>query len=156
MIYCKQKELNRYRGLSHNLDTAIDFILNGSFDSLPMGKTIVDGEAVYINRFDYDTVPEPITEGHILYADVHVVLEGEEIVAVSDISDLKEIERKEDEDYIGFSGKFRSLNILRPGDVLVVFPEDAHSPKRICGENPSHVKKAVIKVLVRDESSFSA
>lgn len=81
----------------------------------------------------------PITEGHLRYIDIHVVLDGEEVVAVSDTTMLTEIERKEDEDYIGFQGELQSLNILRPGDVLICFPEDAHSPKRICGSESCHV-----------------
>ena len=148
MIFCKQKDLNRYLGLSHHLDTAIRFLSEADLQTLAMGKNVIDGEAVYVNRFDYDTVIDPITEGHLRYIDIHVVLEGEEIVAVSDPSVLTEIERKEDEDYIGFQGKFQSMNILRPGDVLICFPEDAHSPKRICGAESCHVKKAVVKVLI--------
>lgn len=147
MIFCKQKDLSRYLGLSHHLDTAIHFLLETDLQILQMGKNVVDGDAVYVNRFDYDTVPDPITEGHLRYIDIHVVLEGEEIVAVADTSVLTETERKEDEDYIGFSGKFQCLNTMRPGDVLICFPEDAHSPKRFIGNAPCHVKKAVVKVL---------
>ncbi len=148
MIFCKRKNLERYLGLSKNLDTALRFLMGTDMRCLKMGKNVVDGDAVYVNRFDYDTVAEPITEGHLRYIDIHVVLEGEEIVAVSDTSTLTEIERKEDEDYIGFQGKFQSLNTLRPEDVLICFPEDAHSPKRICGTSSCHVKKAVVKVLI--------
>lgn len=148
MIFCKRKNLERYLGLSKNLDTALRFLMETDLGCLKMGKNVVDGDAVYVNRFDYDTVAEPITEGHLRYIDIHVVLEGEEVVAVSDTSTLTEIERKEDEDYIGFQGKFQSLNTLRPEDVLICFPEDAHSPKRICGTSSCHVKKAVVKVLI--------
>lgn len=148
MIFCKRKNLERYLGLSKNLDTALRFLMETDMQCLKMGKNVVDGDAVYVNRFDYDTVAEPITEGHLRYIDIHVVLEGEEVVAVSDTSTLTEIERKEDEDYIGFQGKFQSLNTLRPEDVLICFPEDAHSPKRICGTSSCHVKKAVVKVLI--------
>lgn len=150
MIFCKHKDLDRYLGLSHNLDTAIRFLLEKDLQTLQMGKNAIDGDSVYINRFDYDTVLDPITEGHLRYIDIHVVLDGEEIVAVSDTTTLTEIERKEDEDYIGFQGKFQSMNILRPGDVLICFPEDAHSPKRICGTTSCHVKKAVVKVMSDD------
>jgi len=146
MIYCKQKDLSRYLGLNPNLDTAIRFLSSLDEKSLVMGKNVIDGDAVYANRFDYETCPDPITEGHINYIDVHVVLEGEELIGVSDTSTLKEIERKEDEDYIGFSGPFQNTTLMRPGDVLIVFPEDAHSPKRISGERACHIKKLVVKV----------
>lgn len=148
MIFCKQKDLNRYLGVAHHLDTAIRFLLETDLNTLQMGKNMIDGDAVYVNRFDYDTVEDPITEGHLRYIDVHVVLEGEETVGVADTSELTEIYRNEAADDLHFTGVFQSLNTLRPDDVLIVFPEDAHSPKRISAGGPSHVKKAVFKVLV--------
>ncbi len=148
MIFCKKKDLNRYLGSNPNLNTAIRFLQEKDLNTLKMGKNIVDGESVYVNRFDYDTEEDPITEGHLRYIDVHVILEGEEIVAVADKSELTEIYRNEDADDLHFAGEFTSLNTLRPGDVLIVFPEDAHSPKRISSGHSCHVKKAVIKVLV--------
>ena len=122
MIYCKIDRLDRYLGLSGHLDTAIRFLQRSGAAELPMGRTEIDGDAVYVNRFAYDTVEEPITEG------------------------LREVERKEEEDYIGFSGPFQSVCVMVPGDVLITFPEDAHSPKRQHGAS-CHVEKAVIKVL---------
>lgn len=146
MIFCKLTRLGRCRGLSPHLDAAIRFLEEQDLRALPMGKTVIDGENVYVNRFDYETGPEAITEGHLRYIDVHVVLEGEEQIGVADVAALEEIERKADEDYIGFRGPFQSVCVMRPGDVLVTFPEDAHSPKRQNG-SPCHVKKAVVKVL---------
>lgn len=148
MIFGRLERIGRYRGLGKALDTAIDFLTRQDLASLPLGKTEVDGESVYVNRFDYDTVPENITEGHLQYIDIHVVVEGEEKVGVADVLSLRETDRKEEEDFLGFSGEFTSVCTLRPGDFLIVFPEDAHSPKLIYRES-SHVKKAVVKVLDR-------
>ncbi len=147
MILCKKKDLGRYLGLGAHLDTAIRYLMTHDLSKLAFGKTSIDADAVFINRFEYDTVSEPITEGHLRYIDIHVVLEGEEAVAVADASTLTEIERNEETDYIGFTGAFQSMNTLRPEDVLIVFPEDAHSPKRISGASSCHVQKAVFKVL---------
>lgn len=146
MIFCKLDQLGRYRGLSRHLDTAIRFLEEGGASRLAMGRNEVDGEAVYVNRFDYDTAEEAITEGHLRYIDVHVVLSGQEEIGVADVSTLREVERKEEEDYILFSGPSQCVCVMKPGDVLITFPEDAHSPKRRNGP-PCHVEKAVIKVL---------
>lgn len=148
MILCKKKDIHRYLGLYSHLDTAIHFIMEKDLNCLAPGKNVIDGDCVYVNRFDYDTVASPITESHVRYIDIHLVLDGEEVVGVSDISVLQEIERKEEEDYIGYSGELQSLNTLRPDDVLIVFPEDAHSPKRMSSSQSCHVKKAVVKVLI--------
>ncbi|MTM35655.1 DUF386 family protein, partial [Turicibacter sanguinis] len=53
MIIGKLKDLPRYKGLNQNLDTAIDFISNHDLSTLPLGKTEIDGNDVFINRFDY-------------------------------------------------------------------------------------------------------
>ena len=132
MIFCKLDQLGRYRGLSRHLDTAIRFLEEGGASRLAMGRNEVDGEA--------------ITEGHLRYIDVHVVLSGQEEIGVADVSTLREVERREEEDYILFSGPFQCVCVMKPGDVLITFPEDAHSPKRRNGP-PCHVEKAVIKVL---------
>ena len=147
MIFCKMDQLGRYKGLSRHLDTAIRFLEEGGASRLTMGRNEVDGEAVYVNRFDYDTAEEAITEGHLRYIDVHVVLSGRERIGVADVSTLREIERREEEDYVGFSGPFQCVCTMTPGDVLITFPEDAHSPKRQDGGS-CRVEKAAIKVLV--------
>ena len=73
MIFCKLEQLGRYRGLSQHLDTAIHFLEEGGASRLTMGRNEVDGEAVYVNRFAYDTAAEAITEGHIRYVVAHML-----------------------------------------------------------------------------------
>lgn len=145
MIYGRIDRLDRYRGLSENLDKALDFLSTGDFAALPMGTTELDGENVFVNRFDYDTVPQSITEGHLRYTDIHVVLEGEEKVGVADVSQLHATDRREQEDFVGFEGEFGAMCTLRPGDFLIVFSEDAHCPKLWTGTSTG-VKKIVVKV----------
>ena len=146
MIYTNMSQIERYLGLSAPLDTAIRYLKEADLTKLVMGRNEVDGEAVYVNRFDYDTAEEAITEGHLRYIDVHVVLSGQEEIGVAEVSTLPEVERREEEDCILFSGPFQCVCVMKPGDVLITFPEDAHSPKRRNGP-PCHVEKAVIKVL---------
>lgn len=145
MIYGKLSHIGRYRGMSRDLDKAIDFLTTQDLSALPMGRTVVDGENVYVNRFDYETGPRGITEAHFDYIDIHVVIDGKEKIGVADVTDLTENDRNEAEDFMGFEGPFRSVCTMVPGDFLIVFPEDAHSPKLV-DEAPCKVKKAVIKV----------
>lgn len=147
LIYCRKEALSRYLGLSENLDIAIHYLLTHDLSELKPGKNIIQGDAVFINRFEYDTETDPITEAHLRYTDIHAVLSGEETVATADIRMMTETERREDEDYIGLTGPFQCMHTMRAGDVLIAFPEDAHSPKRISGTGTCHVQKAVVKVL---------
>ena len=50
MIFCKLKALDRYQGLSHNLNTALHFLMEADLNMLAMGRNVIDGDAVYVNR----------------------------------------------------------------------------------------------------------
>ncbi len=148
MIYIKREQLGRYKGLSKAMDTAIDYLAEKDLNELNMGRNDVDGDQVYINRFDYTTMPEAEAswEGHKYYADIHVVLEGEEKIGVTNASSLKAGEYDEAGDFIPYEGPVDSWVTMRPGDILVVFPEDVHMVKvQLAG--PCQIKKAVFKVM---------
>lgn len=147
MIYTKLAELERYKGISAPMDTAIDFLKDADLTKLQMGRNDVDGDNVYINRFNYTTMPEKEAawEGHKLYADIHVVLDGEEKIGVTDASSLKAGAYDEAGDFIPYEGPVDSWVTMRPGDILVVFPEDVHMVK-VQLNGASDVKKAVFKV----------
>lgn len=148
MIYTKRDRLARYKGISAPLDTAIDYLASADLAQLQMGRNEVDGDKVYINRFDYTTMPENEAswEGHKLYADIHVVLEGEERIGVTDAAVLTAGEYDAAGDFIPYEGPVDAWVTMRPGDILVVFPEDVHMVK-VQRSAPCKVKKAVFKVL---------
>jgi len=58
MIYTKRKNLYRYLGQSQALDTAIRYLETADLAALTMGRNEVDGDQVFINRFDYQTMPQ--------------------------------------------------------------------------------------------------
>lgn len=149
MIYTKLAQLERYKGISGPMDTAIDYLASADLTKLKMGRNDVDGDQVYINRFDYTTMPEneAAWEGHKYYADIHVVLEGEEKIGVTNASSLKAGAYDEAGDFIPYDGPVDSWVTMRPGDILVVFPEDVHMVK-VQLHGASDVKKAVFKVRV--------
>ena len=68
MIYTTKENLYRYLGISRTLDTAIRYLLSADLAKLVKGRNEVDGDQVFINRFDYQTMaPEQaIWEGHAL------------------------------------------------------------------------------------------
>lgn len=86
MIYTDFSDLFRYFGISENLDTALSFLQKCDLKTLVHGRNEVDGEKVYINRFDYETLPfaETFFEAHEEYADIHLLLSGEENIGVSE------------------------------------------------------------------------
>ena len=149
MIYTNFHQMSRYEHLSPNLDTALRFLASADLTKLEMGRNEVDGDNVFINRFDYTTMPEEQAawEGHKYYADIHVVLEGEERIGVTDAASLTAGAYDEAGDFIPYEGPVDAWVTMRPGDILVVYPEDVHMVKvQLKGACP--VKKAVFKVKV--------
>ena len=149
MIYTKRKNLYRYLGQSESMDTAIRHILFADLTKLTKGRNEVDGDQVFINRFDYQTMTpeEAIWEGHIQYADIHVLLSGHEKIGVTNIEALTETVRKVDEDFVGFQGDVEVWFPMTTEDILIVYPEDVHMVKVILGES-TLVEKACYKFKV--------
>ena len=84
MICDALEHLNRYRGLHRNLDTAIDYltayhVAHDLYD-LPLGRTEVDGENVFINVMEADLKPGEGAnpEYHRRYADLQIDITGGE------------------------------------------------------------------------------
>ena len=83
MICDALEHLNRYRGLHRNLDTAIDYLtayhVARDLYDLPLGRTEVDGENVFINVMEADLSPDSTRlEYHKKYADLQIDLTGGE------------------------------------------------------------------------------
>ena len=149
MIYSKIKNIERYLGQHESLDTAIRYLLSTDLSKLVMGRNVVDGNQVYINRFDYQTVDmeQAIWEGHTEYADLHVLLSGHEKIGVSNADSLSITTRKPEEDFIGYDGPVQTWFTMTPEDILIVYPEDVHLVKVMDGES-TLVQKACFKFKV--------
>ncbi len=149
MIYTKRKNLDRYLGQSASLDAAIRYLQNADLTQLHKGRNEIDGDQAFVNRFDYQTMPEEqaIWEGHIQYGDIHVLLSGHEKIGVTNVDMLTETVRKADEDFVGFEGKVQSWFPMTTEDILIVYPEDVHMVKVIDGES-TLVEKACFKFKV--------
>ncbi len=149
MIYTEIKNIGRYRGINEHLDKAIDYLCTHPLDGLEAGHYDIDGKLVYMNVFDYETIPEKgaFFEAHKKYADIHMTVAGEEIVGVSDMSKVSVKSFDEEKDLIEVNGTIEHYIKLTPGKALITLPEDAHMVKLAAG-SPSAVKKAVLKVYI--------
>lgn len=149
MIYAKRKDLGRYLGISASLDTAIRYLQSADLTQLHKGRNDIDGDQAFVNRFDYQTMPQDqaIWEGHIQYGDIHVLLSGQELIGVTNVEMLTETVRKPEEDFVGFEGDVKTWFPMTTEDILIVYPEDIHKVKVINGES-TLVEKACFKFKV--------
>lgn len=149
MIYTKLKNIHRYLGQSAALDTAIRYLQSADLRALSKGRNEIDGDQVFINRFDYQTMTpeEAIWEGHIQYIDIHVLLSGHEKIGVSNMESLTQTVCKPEEDFVGFEGPVETWFTMTPEDILIVYPEDIHKVKVLDSES-TLVEKACFKIKV--------
>jgi YhcH/YjgK/YiaL family protein len=133
------------------LKDILDAIASIHKENMLTEKLVIDGENSFINPVSFTTknLSETRFEAHRKYADIHCVIEGTEEIIVSDIRNVKEIESFSLERDIGFyQGDNGTICILKPGDFLVCFPQDAHRVA-IAPGNPSPITKVVGKLRVK-------
>lgn len=148
MIYDKICNIENYLGLSKNIDNALLFIKNNDIKSIPKGKTVIDNENVFVNHFEYNTVEESedtLFENHIDYIDLHVVISGEEFMAVTSTERLNEVKKILSEDSVIYSGNSDVKLPMTNELFLMVYPGEAHLPKLIY-KNSCEVDKLVFKI----------
>ena len=147
MILDKLTEAKAYRGIHPRLDAVMDRLNEGFLSTVGPVTEQLEGEALYVTRFTYETLPleDTFFEAHRKYLDVHLMMEGEERVELASPDGLELFEHQGD--FYAYRGQAEQSLILRPGSFLVVFPEDAHRIK-IQVNGPKTVSKVVFKVLV--------
>lgn len=150
MIIGKLVNLGRYKGLSKNIDTAIDFVNNNDVLAYAPGKYEIDGKNVILNRDTYvaKAMEDCFFENHQEYLDLQIVFKGKEIFGYTPINDpsLKlTCPYNEIKDVAKYSSENGIFFTLEEGFALV-YPEDIHLAK--CKANDDIVEKAVIKIKI--------
>ncbi len=149
MIHAKIKDAAEYRGIHPRLDKALELMTEEYLAAVPTQTRQLEGEALYVTRFDYTTLPleETFYEAHRRYLDIHIMVSGEERVDISHPDTLTLFEHRDD--FYAYRGEAEQSLTLKPGDFLVVFPGDAHRIK-IQANGAENVSKVVFKVLVHE------
>ena len=141
----------------HNYDmfpqlrTVLDKMAELMKEDLPAGRiTLAEGE-LFINPGAFTTLRDEdnlLYEAHRKFADVHFIVSGAEKIWVKDTALLSEaVPYSEEKEMLFYSGEGGTECILRRGDFLVCFPNDAHRVS-LSPEEPAPVKKLVGKIRV--------
>lgn len=142
MIYDRIENLNQY-GI--DLNFVLTDLQNNHFDK---GIFEIVDEGCYGICLEYETKlsVNGLWEAHRKYLDIHVVLEGKELVEISDINSSISIKEYED-DYELFESKAKHEILLEPGYFLILFPHEVHKTG-ILVESVELIKKKVFKRLL--------
>jgi YhcH/YjgK/YiaL family protein len=149
MIYDLISNTPLYKGMSENLDEAMEF-LNGNIENLELGKTIINGEKLFINVIATETKlrENSFFEYHKKYIDIHFVIEGEEKILISNKNTLEiSKEYSDKDDYALQKGKEEIELLMKKGRFCIVFPDDSHMPL-IMNTEKKTIKKGIIKVMM--------
>lgn len=150
MIVGKIKDIDMYKGLSKNLDVAIESIKRGDYKNGVLGRNEVAGDKVFFNFQELESTKdfeEALFETHKKYIDIQVIVEGIENYGVL-LSD-EDLEVAEPFNYEGDFGLFKkypeTVFTLTPEDFIIFFTDEPHMPCLKVGEKKS-LRKAVYKI----------
>ncbi|MBQ7818330.1 MAG: YhcH/YjgK/YiaL family protein [Bacteroidales bacterium] len=148
MIVCAIKDLEKFSGLNKNFTTVIEFLKNNNIEELPIGKTDVDGDNVFISTQEFEGKTKEVAklETHVKYIDIQMPFSTTENIGWKNIYNLNLPTQpyNENDDIAFFDDEATSYIALQPGECVIFFPEDAHAPGIANGK----LRKAVIKVKI--------
>lgn len=148
MIYDHLNNIKNYKGMNPNLDTAIDFILKTDLNTLPEGRTEIDGEAVFANVMTAQTheLAEDSYEIHYQYMDIQIDLSGAEVIATGKGEQTPLGEQKGD--FLAVRSAEGARCRLGDGYFQICMPLEAHGPGGWTEGVPETIRKCVFKVRV--------
>lgn len=136
---------------SARMAKALEFLARPDLAELAPGRHEIMDDEVFANVQELTTVRpgEKNYEAHRRYADVHYVISGEELMGVAPVGECEPVGEFSEADDFGLyvPGDREAWATLRPGDLVVTPPCDAHKPGCCPGE-PAPLKKVCVKVLV--------
>lgn len=149
MIVDQFENAGLYGQLSERFAIAMDYLKKTDLNALAAGKHEISGTDVFVSVSEYQTknVGDAKWEAHSKYADIQIVVSGEEKMGFAPLKVMDEKEPYNNEKDIVILTGHGDFVTVKPGTFVVFFPHDAHQPGVASG-NPSKVKKAVIKVKV--------
>jgi biofilm protein TabA len=148
MILDSLKNATASLPLNARFKQAFEFIRNNDLSKMEPGKTILDGDKLYITIMDIEgKTPEVAKmEAHKKYIDIQVVISGQETMGWTAIEHCthESDAYNPDKDIIFYTDKPTTYVTVNPGEFVLFFPEDGHAPAIGKGA----IRKAVVKVLV--------
>lgn len=145
----------KYQNILALSKEAYDFMVNFDPSKYEDGKyQLGNGVYVAISSYDSKLRKNGKYESHLKYIDVQYVISGQELICVEPVDVMRTHtciapynEEKDVDFYVPNPDGIDHL--MNPGDYLILLPEDGHMPG-ICVNGPSPIRKAVIKIPVKE------
>lgn len=150
MIFGNIKHEKTYSKIEDDLKVCFEYAKKNALSEFDKGSYQLDGDNIFVNIVEYETCgkEQRFWEAHKKYIDIHLMLEGSEIIDVGFIENLVQKDYQEKEDFLPLEGDPTGSIKLEEGDFLVCYPEDAHMTA-IKVNKKSSIKKAIFKVRLK-------
>lgn len=133
MLLFSHTHLDRYTGLHPRFVTLAHWLEHTDLDALAAGIYILEGDDCTVTLAEGDLQPAASRpfEYHERMIDWHIPLRGSERIDIARLESCSASQQFTDAEDIGFletevSG--HSTIIAHPGDIVVVYPGEAHKP----------------------------
>ena len=138
----------RYRCLGPRFARAFDFALETDFTALPDDAYPVGGDDVRasVQRYSTKAPGEGRWEAHRTHIDLQMVVSGEEHIGVAPLGRLLAEPYDAERDLLWLTGEGDNVT-LRPGDFVLLWPEDGHMPGMAIADSVP-VLKVVFKIAI--------
>ena len=149
MILDHISHADTYLNLGSGFAKALEFLKRKDLADLPVGNYAVDGDKVYVmiqeaGLKDWD---EGKWESHFRYADIQMPISGREVIGFGPTEDARVlVPCPEGKDVQFLDSPSERRCTLNKGEMMILFPQDAHKPGIAPSGSERHVKKAVAKV----------
>ncbi len=122
-------------------------------ENAPDGSYTVEGDELFINVMTYETKPreQGLFESHRVYADIQMMIEGEEEIGFSTLSEgALEIREpyKYDFELYRMTDAYTGESLCK-GKLCVILPEEPHAPGIAPDGCPKRVRKMVAKIKLK-------
>ena len=147
MILDHLSRAEKYFNVHSSFKHAFDFVNSTDLSTLPLGRTDIEGDDLYIIIATDETGNERRKlESHRSYIDIQLPIEGSFPLEWHDIDSCKNVSQdyNPDKDVKFYNDPPLFTVQLMPDMFAVLFPEDAHAPQ----PPMTQTKKAIVKVAV--------
>jgi YhcH/YjgK/YiaL family protein len=144
------KDLKSFQSVHPRFKKAFEFIEMAVKEDLADGNYEIDGKDIYafISSYKTKTEREAKFEAHKKYIDIQCILSGTEVIGFETPEKVELIEDYKD----GGDICFYSLNkdydkiVLTKGEFAIIMTDELHAPCLSLNDEPTDVKKVVVKI----------
>lgn len=154
MILDRLENARLYLGLHPHIDQALTFLMDQTFNTLPIGRhTITPGLDAIIDEYETQAADTSHYEAHKRYIDVQYIVSGDEYMGIAPLTNQQPSQAYDEEKDFALYQVAGQMIHVKTGMFVVFFPSDLHMP--CIGTPPRKIRKVVMKALVEHPSNAS-